>query len=193
MLEKDYKKYKWFFTSSEKLVIGGKSADQNDELLNKLKKTKKEYYVMHTSAPGSPFCVVLADIKEVGLRDLEEAAVFTGCFSRAWKGMKRKSDIHIFKLSQVSKGKNMKNGTWNIKGEVNKTSVELKLVLTKQNGIYRAVPLKTASKDERLLTVCPGEDDKAKMVDKIIKKLRDKNIKKDEIIAALPAGGVEIC
>jgi len=50
-----------------------------------------------------------------------------------------------------------------------KIFAELKLVLTKQNGIYRAVPMKTASINERFLAVCPGEEDKTKMADKIIK------------------------
>ena len=32
-MEKDYKKYRWFFTSSDNLVIGGKSAEQNEEIM----------------------------------------------------------------------------------------------------------------------------------------------------------------
>ena len=29
----NYKKYRWFVTSSDKLVVGGKSAEQNEELV----------------------------------------------------------------------------------------------------------------------------------------------------------------
>ncbi len=189
----DYKKYKWFYTSSGKLVVGGKSAELNDALLREVKKTHKEHYVMHTSHPGSPFCVIMADVKDVRLRDLEECAVFTGCFSRAWKEQKIKTEIHIFKSGQISKSNGMKAGTWSVKGEVNKMGVELRLAFTKQGSVYRAVPLKAVLKKDRLLEVCPGDVDKTRMVDKIIRKLRDKNVKKDEILSALPAGGVEIC
>src|SRR3989338_3273146 len=100
MAEIDYKKYKWFFTSSKKLVVGGKSSEQNDELLKSLKQTKKDYIVTHTSTPGSPFCAILEDIKKVSERDIEETAIFTGCFSRAWKSRKRNATIDIFYLSQ---------------------------------------------------------------------------------------------
>ena len=189
----DYKKYKWFYTLSGKLVVGGKSAELNDALLREIKKSGKDYYVMHTTHPGSPFCVIISSVKDVGLRDLEECAVFTGCFSRAWKDQKRKTDIQIFKSSQLTKSTKMKSGTWCVNGEVNKMSVELKLALTKQDGIWRAVPLKTVNIKDRKLIICPGDVDKTKMAEKIIKRLGDKNVKKDEILSALPAGGVEIC
>ena len=189
----NYKKYKWFYTASGKLVVGGKSAELNDLLLKEIKKTGKECYVMHTADPGSPFCAIMAPVKEATLKDLEECAIFTGCFSRAWKQQKRKTEIHIFKSSQLSKIKSMKPGTWSVNGDVNKMGVELKLALAKQEGVYRAVPLKTVAKLERVVIICPGETDKTIMAESIIKKLKDKHVKKEEIIAALPAGGVEIC
>ena len=77
-LEKEFRKYKWFFTSSGKLVVGGKNAEQNDSLLRNVEKSEKEYYVMHTSHPGSPFCIIVADIKKVTKSDLRECAIFTG-------------------------------------------------------------------------------------------------------------------
>src|SRR3989344_3104025 len=107
-IEENYKKYRWFFTSSNKLVIGGKSATQNDELLKELKKSNKDFIVMHTSEPGSPFSIIISDIKKVAKSDIEETAVFTGCFSRAWRIGKKKTTIDIFKLSQVYKFPQMK-------------------------------------------------------------------------------------
>ena len=43
----NYQKYKWFFTSSGKLVVGGKSSEQNDELLRKLNASNKDFIVMN--------------------------------------------------------------------------------------------------------------------------------------------------
>ena len=77
-----YKKYRWFFTSAGKLVIGGKSAEQNDELLLGIKNFEEELIVMHTAEPGSPFSVIMSEIKKISKKDLEECAIFTGCFSR---------------------------------------------------------------------------------------------------------------
>src|SRR3989344_5909100 len=107
----DYKKYKWFFTSSGKLVVGGKSSLQNDELLKKVKSFRKDFLVMHTSSPGSPFCIILEDIEKLTFQDKAETSIFTGCFSRAWKLMKKTAGIDIFYLSQLYKTSEMKQGT----------------------------------------------------------------------------------
>lgn len=190
---KNYKKYKWFFTSTEKLVVGGKNAEQNDELLKKIKSQKKDFVVMHTSTPGSPFCVIIADIKKVTKSDLEETAIFTGCFSKAWKQGKKEAEVDVFRISQLSKPENYKIGLWQVKGKVDRMKVDLGLVLTKQKGIYRAIPEISAKKKDILLAICPGKIEKEKMVDSILEKLKEKKEKRDELLAALPAGGVRVC
>jgi len=182
---KDYKKYRWFYTSSDKLVVGGKNAEQNDELLKRLKKSDKEYWVMHTSHPGSPFCAIISE--KTSKKDLEECATFTGCFSKAWKMRKKKTKVDIFKLSQIFKGKRMKIGTWGVKGKIKTLEVELKLVLVKQKKVYRAVPEKTNKKG---LKISPGNVDKKDMIIKLIIELGE--VKKDELMSALPAGGIKI-
>jgi predicted ribosome quality control (RQC) complex YloA/Tae2 family protein len=187
---KDYKKYKWFYTSSQMLVVGGKSASQNDLLLTKLKSTKKEYIVMHTSEPGSPFSVILEEPKKTSSQDIKETAIFTGCFSRAWRENKSSTQVDIFKLSQLSKPKS-KPGLWMVKGKIKRVKVNLKLVLSKQKKILRAVPEQTAKKKDILLKVCPGKTDKTKMADEILDSIKSKN--KEALLSALPAGGVSIC
>jgi len=190
---KDYKKYKWFYTSSGKLVVGGKSAEQNDELMRKIVKSGKEYYVMHTALPGSPFCVIIADIAKINNKDQEECAIFTGCFSRAWKQQKKFTKVDIFRASQLEKIKGMKTGTWKVMGKVKRVKVNLKLVLVKQKGVYRAVPEKSARKKDIVLKVCPGNVNKEKMIDELKKEIKDEKVKTDELLSALPAGGVRFC
>lgn len=185
----DYKKYKWFFTSSGKLVVGGKSSEQNDELLKRLKKSERDFVVMHTSSPGSPFCIILDNIDKTSDKDIDEVAVFTGCFSRAWKLMKKKAGIDIFHLSQLYKTKEMKIGSWGIKGNVKRREVYLELVLAKQDGKLRAVPELTTKK--YLLKVKPGRLDKKNMLLKLQIEMHDHYSPK-EILSALPAGGIAI-
>ena len=187
-----YQKYKWFFTSEGNLVVGGKSAGQNDELLNKLKESKKEYYIMHTKEPGSPFCAIISDINKVSKRALEECAVFTGCFSRAWKQGKKKTEVNIFKLSQLKKSKEMKTGSWRVIGDITKKDVEIELVLTKQKGVLRAVPEKSVSSKEILARIAPGKIDKKEAVINIALEINGGEVSKNELLAALPAGGVRI-
>lgn len=187
----DYTKYRWFFTSLGNLVIGGRSAQQNDELLIKLKKQKSDYIVMHTSSPGSPFSVIFADINKVEATEVEQTAAFTGCFSRAWRDHKKKVSVDIFKLSQLYKLKSMKVGMWGIKGKVQKRIVNLELALTKQKGKLRAVPETAIKKSETLLKIRPGKIDKKAMFPKFQVLLPD-NLSEEELLQALPAGGVSI-
>lgn len=156
----DYKKYRWFFTSSGTLVVGGKSSTQNDELLKKLKREGNDFMIMHTSTPGSPFSIIFTDIKKVSKADLEETAIFTGCFSRAWREKKKKASIDIFSLSQIHKSKQMKTGTWGVNGKIERKTVDLELVLTTQKKVLRAVPETTVKKNEILLRIKPGKIDK---------------------------------
>ncbi len=182
----EHKKYKWFFTKSGKLVVGGKNAENNDALLRELKKTEKDYVVMHTKSPGSPFCVIVAPIKAVSSDDLKECAVFTGCFSKAWKQGLKKTSVDIFHLSQLNKSSAMKSGTWSVTGKIQTEIVNLELVLIVQEKIIRAVPEITANRKEIIVFVCPGKIDKAEAVkDKMLNELN-----KEQLLSALPAGGV---
>ena len=185
----DYKKYKWFFTSSNKLVIGGKSAEQNDQLLKKIKESNKDYYVMHTSEPGSPFSVIIADLDDVNDKDLKECAIFTGCFSRAWKLGKKKAKVDLFLSKDIIKSRNMKTGTWGVLKRLKSFDIELKLALTKQKSIIRAVPESAAK--PALLRIMPGKINKKDMLVKIQIELGEE-INASDLDAALPAGGVGI-
>ncbi len=187
---KDYKKYRWFLTSSEKIVVGGKSSTQNEELLKTLKRSKEDYVVMHTTLPGSPFAVILSDKKNIKPSDIEETAIFTGCFSRAWREQKKKVSVDIFNLSQLYKTGSMKIGTWGVKGKVKRKIVELELVLTKQNNLLRAVPKITVKKNKaKLLELKPGKIDKREMLPKFHIVL-DENFNQEELLSALPPGGI---
>lgn len=189
----EYKKYRWFYTSAGNLVVGGKNAGQNDDLLSRMKMMSKDYWVMHTLSPGSPFSIIICDPKKVSKADLNETAIFTGCFSRAWRAKKQKAVIDIFRLSQVHKDKKMKEGTWAVLGTVSHKEVTLKLVLARQKGILRAVPESTVkSKKDIILKICPGNVDKSDFITKIDVELGS-NFKDEELLSALPAGGAGIC
>src|SRR3989344_4426719 len=167
LLFKEHKKYRWFYTSTSKLVIGGKTAVQNDELLHQVTASTEDFLVMHTTEPGSPFCVILTDLKKITKSDREECAIFTGCFSRAWREGKKEAAVDIFLSSQIYKGRKMKSGTWGVETRVEHVRVPLKLALTRQEGILRAVPLQSVSKKEAIGFVCPGTLDKQDLAPKL--------------------------
>jgi|SRR3989344_1060774 len=199
----DYKKYRWFYTSSGLLVIGGKNAIQNDELLSKTKDNKENFIIMHTSEPGSPFCVIQAPISNISKQDIEETSIFTGCFSRAWRMGKSSAQVDIFNSSQIHKNKNMNAGTWGVYGDIQRVSVPLSLVFTKQKDILRAIPEKTfirslqpskskkPVKDISVVKITPGNIEKAHMFAKLELELDD-TLGEEQVLSAIPAGKFKI-
>ena len=190
-LFQNYGRYRWFYTHSGKFVYGGKSAEQNDEVVRKLIKDKKNYIMMHTKIPGSPFAVILEPMGHVTIEDMEQTAIWTACFSRAWRSNLNKTVVDIFLTEQLEKKSGMNMGTFGVIGKIDRMPVDLKLVLTEQHGILRAVPEKSV-KGKKLLKIVPGDIQKDKFVDQIIKSLKLKDSQKDELLNALPTGGFRI-
>ncbi len=185
----NFKKYRWFYTSEDTLVVGGKNAEQNDELLEQVVKGGKDYVVMHTAAPGSPFAILTNSREKITARELEECAVFTACFSQEWKKKKKRATVHIFTTMQLTKEKGMKTGSWRVNGPVKKVSAPLQLALTVQKKVLRAVPISAAR--EKLALICPGQVDKSTMLAALQLTIGDR-FSAEDILGALPAGGVKL-
>lgn len=185
----NYKRYRWFLTKAGVLVVGGKSAIQNDALLKEVTADSEVRLVMHTVAPGSPFAVLCAPLAQLSPQDIAEAAIFTGCFSRAWRAGQRKAHIHLFSSTQLYKTNSMKSGTWGVKGTVQEQTVDLKLALTKQRGVLRAVPLSVAPKASIVIT--PGTIAKEDMLLKLELECTE-SLAREEILQALPTGGCKV-
>ncbi|MEK6918940.1 MAG: NFACT RNA binding domain-containing protein [Nanoarchaeota archaeon] len=179
-----YLKYRWFFTSSGKLVIGGKNSEQNEHLMKEIMASGLDYIIMHTSTPGSPFTMIVDE----GLtdKDLHEQAVFTGCFSQEWKKRKKSTSIDIFDSKQLTKGKGMKEGTFGVLGKVSRRNVELKLGIETQEGTIRAVP----NSNNASIIIEPGIIEKGKAAKIIKERLKNLGIEADreEIERAIPSG-----
>ena len=185
-MEMNYEKYRWFFTSSGKLVVGGKSSNQNEEIMQR---ADKDTVIMHTSSPGSPFCIV----DNPNTKDIEETAIFTACFSQEWKKKKKKTEIHIFKGEQVVKKSGMKQGTFGITGSVHKKKVDLKLGLGFQKGKLRSAPISALKQKLGILT--PGNLDKNQAIAKVLKIIKDQYgypITQDEVAMAIPSDNIDV-
>ncbi|MFH0831647.1 MAG: NFACT RNA binding domain-containing protein [archaeon] len=184
-----YEKYRWFFTSSGKLVVGGKNAVQNEEVMNF--HIENNDLIMHTEAPGSPFAILKSG-KAADCNDIEETSVFCASFSRAWRQGKKRAEVHIFSKEQVSKEKSQKQGTFTILGKIRKAKAELRLAISIQKGKLRAVP-ETAA-DEIFCIIKPGVIPKDKTAREISKILREQEVKvsTDEILNSLPSGKFKI-
>tara|TARA_Y100000034_G_scaffold127324_1_gene179940 strand:+ start:3794 stop:4378 length:585 start_codon:yes stop_codon:yes gene_type:complete len=187
--KKDYRNYRWFFTSNNVLVVGGKSDEQNELALKNF--SKPDYPVMHTSKPGSPFMIIQSN--KPTKKDLDETAIFTAAFSKQWKNGSKTINIDIFKGNQIYKIKSMKLGTFGVKGDKKTIKVKPKLVLIIQKGKIKAVP--SNGKEKTLATISQGKLDKQKAVDKITKIIQDKfhlPVHKEEIRQAIPSDKLSV-
>lgn len=111
MKKENFRKLK---LSSGILVLAGKNAESNEELVNQAGKNE---YILHTSLPGSPFVNIKEDAKKVSKQDLKKAAIFCARYSQAWKKAKVKKDvlIDIFLGKDIYKTPKMKLGTFGVK------------------------------------------------------------------------------
>ena len=177
-------KYRLFYTSSGKLVLAGKNAQQNEEIV---KNARSQDIILHTKSPGSPFCVLSGKVKP---QDIKEAAVFCACFSQGWKKKKKVMEVHIFRGSQVIKEPAQKIGSFCVLSKIQGMKVKLKLGLKVQKNKLRAVPVVKGSKV--LILLEPGRIKKEKAAEKIKEILKQKfNLcfSKEEILQAIPSGG----
>ncbi|MDO8516697.1 MAG: NFACT RNA binding domain-containing protein [Nanoarchaeota archaeon] len=214
MKEMDYSSYRWFFTSKNNLVFGGKNEQQNEELVKKF--IGKGNMILHTEEPGSPFCIFAED-KIIDKKEIQEAAIFCASFSQQWKLHKKMAEVNIFYGLDVTKKRNMPVGTFGVV-DFKTIKVELKLIIMMQKNLksqlkIRAVPLdcyhekvieefnnkyeKKIEKKERKIPkiiLTPGKMEKNKTALLIKDRFKEYglDLNLEDILQAIPAGGFNI-
>jgi hypothetical protein len=126
--------FRYFFTSNGFLVLAGKNAKQNEEIV---KIAKADEFLLHTKSPGSPFCLIKGKPKE---KDLREAANFCACFSKEWKIGKGKIEVDVFLKKDVYKSKNMAIGMFGIKKIWRRITLKPRLFVNLVNGKIEILP-----------------------------------------------------
>jgi predicted ribosome quality control (RQC) complex YloA/Tae2 family protein len=101
--------FRQFKTSSGKLVLAGKSAENNEDLVMQVQPTET---VLHTEMPGSPFVNIKGEATK---KDIKESAVFCAKYSQDWRDNKRDVSVHVFRGADIYKDKKMKTGTFGVK------------------------------------------------------------------------------
>ncbi len=102
-------KFRQTKTSSEKVILAGRNAKNNEELIAQVEKNE---VVLHTAAPGSPFVNIKGKAKR---KDIKEAAIFCAVHSQEWRDNKTDILVHKFKGKDIYKKSNMKIGTFGIR------------------------------------------------------------------------------
>lgn len=122
-----YEDFRWFHTSDGFLVIGGRNADENEEIVKKYLSRGDLFF--HTQAHGGPATVLKAtgpseaysDDVDIPDRSKEEAVQFAVSYSSIWKDGKFAADAYMVNHDQVSKtpesGEFLEKGGFAIRGD----------------------------------------------------------------------------
>ncbi|MGC8587214.1 MAG: NFACT RNA binding domain-containing protein [Candidatus Micrarchaeia archaeon] len=112
-----YEKFHWFIASNGMLVIGGRDAQQNEQLNSRYFDAGDLFF--HADIFGASV-VIMKNGESASREAKEEAAQFAACHSRAWEQGLSSADVYAAKRSQVSKSKehgSLSAGSFLISGE----------------------------------------------------------------------------
>ncbi|WP_418282464.1 ribosome rescue protein RqcH [Halorubrum sp. DTA98] len=210
-----YERFRWFHTSDGYLVIGGRNADQNEELVKKYMGNHDRFF--HTQAHGGPVTLLKAagpsesaDPVDWDEETLREAAQFAVSYSSDWKDGRGAGDAYMVEPDQVSKtpesGEYIEKGSFVIRGDRTYfEGVPCRVAVGVQcEPVTRSIGGPPSAIEERAaaaVTLEPGmyaQNDAAMMVYRTLKeRFADQSFVRkvasaDQLQAFIPAGGSEI-
>ena len=190
-----FEKYKWFFTSSGKLVMAGRDAHSNDNLV---KKHLKEIDVfVHAEVHGAP-SVVLKEGSKATPEDLREACQFALAQSKSWIAALSEGAAFWAYPDQVSKtpnpGEFIPRGAFIVRGKRNyehHLPLELGIGEIEFQGSRKVMcgPSHLFDGNPKHMIIRPGREKSGRMAGDIAKEFQ---VPEEEISRILPPGNVEI-
>ncbi len=125
-----FERYRWYVTSEGFLVIGGRNAEMNEEIVSKHLESRDLFF--HTSSPGGA-ATILKLGQEAGKESIREAAEFSAIYSALWKEGKHSGEVYYVYPEQVKRaakaGEYLPKGSFFIEGKRNYIDVELKAAI----------------------------------------------------------------
>ena len=195
-----FERYRWFISSNENLIVGGKDAKSNDTIVKKYLKEGDRY--SHADIQGAPSIIIkskdaLGNDKDIDEKTLEEACIFAASFSKAWKQFAEAQAYWVLP-EQVSKtaqsGEFVPHGAFIIRGKRNYYRCKLELAVGKiemdGNEKIMCGPISAVKAHSKEYIVFePGATKKTDMVKKIANVF---DVRTDVLDQVLPAGGMQI-
>ncbi|MCS7129165.1 MAG: NFACT family protein [Candidatus Caldarchaeum sp.] len=139
--------FREFVTSGGFRVMSGRDRRSNVKLLKQ--HLSGDDIVLHAELPGSP-ATLLKQGSKAAESDVEEAAQFTACYSRAWREMFSTASVYYVSAEQVSftppSGEFLPKGSFMVYGKKKFVSTELRLAVVKKEGALTVVPYLTAER-----------------------------------------------
>ncbi len=205
-----YDGFRWFISSDGYLIVGGRDAETNEELVKKY--MQKEDLFFHAQVHGAPAVLVKTEGREVPESTLREAAQFSVSYSNVWKAKQFAGDCYWVRPDQVSKtpesGEYITKGAFVIRGERNyfydiAVGIAIGVEIDEETRIIAGPPSAVKAKSKYYVELLPGDMDQNEAAKKIaamllqIAREEDRHIVKaiatpDEIARFLPPGEIEI-
>lgn len=206
-----YTRFRWFRTSDGYLVIGGRDADQNEEIYRKYMEPRDLFF--HTQAEGAPITVMKATEPDEPAREVdfpessrEEAAQFAASYSSVWAAGQYSADVYSASPDQVSKtpesGEYIEKGSVVVRGERTYYTAPLRLAvglrLDSEAGVVGGPPSAIKGQADYYVELEPGRysrNDAAKKVyRRFLDHYGDESLVRqlagvDEVRRYLPGGG----
>ncbi len=206
--QKWYEQFRWFISSDGFLVIGGRDAQSNEDIVKKYLQKRDIFFHAHVS--GSPSVVIKTEGKEVPETTVIEAAQFTVSYSGIWKSGQASGDCYWVLPEQVSKtpesGEYVAKGAFVIRGKRNyykdvMLGAALGLLLNEEKRLIGGPVSAVKSRAQFVMEIEPGEFEQNDLSKKIYRmlneKFKDMKLIKtiaspDKIAMFLPAGGSRV-
>ncbi len=195
-----YEKLRWFITSDNTLVIGGRDAGTNEALVKKYLDNNDIY--LHADIHGATSTVIKLGDKSLNDTIIKESGEFAASFSSAWSKGFTTQDVFWVHPDQVSKtpeaGEFLPKGSFVIRGNRNyirSARVKIAIGIVDYEGKrIMAGPVEALEAHcENFVVLKPGYTKKEAIAKKILHKINEDDlISLDDIIRVLPSGKCDI-
>lgn len=200
-----YHRFRWFITSDGVVVLGGRDASQNEELVKKYM-TGNDLF-LHADVHGASVVIVKGKTER-----MDEVAQFAASYSGAWRSGHFSADVFSVRPDQVSKtpqsGEYVSRGSFIVRGERTyyrnvPLSVGIGLVLEPHAAVIGGPPAVIRSRTKTFVEIKPGQFEPNDVAKKVLRSLKGhispdeekqlKGILNTESVAAfVPPGGSDI-
>jgi len=196
-----FERHRWFVSSDGFLVIGGRDASGNAEIVEKHMEPSDRY--LHAEIIGAPHVVIKSAGREIPETTLIEAAEFAAMHSRAWREGLGSLDVYWALPEQVSRkapsGTYLPKGSYIIQGKKNLLKVPVRAAVGVMNidgdQVVVCGPKSAVEKHSKVVVeIYPGSRKKSELAREIQVKFRTEGIEVpvEEIERVLPPGRGEI-
>lgn len=200
-----YHRFRWFETSDGVLVIGGRDADQNEELVRKYMEGGDTF--VHADVHGGSVVIVKGKTER-----MDEVTAFAASFSNFWKSGYGSGDVYAVRPDQVSKtpesGEYIAKGAFVIRGERKyyhsvPLGVAIGVVTEPTLAVIGGPESAIAERAKEMVRLTPGTFEPNDIAKKAVRILREsisatdakllRSVLSTEAVAAfVPAGGSDI-